>query len=81
MAPFDAMMPTIEKVTDYFAEEFFKIIYSMGGMLTSVEASETPTRSYIVDISAQDRNTLLNKKADEKIMSDVMDAVLDEIIK
>ena len=62
-------------------KEFFKIIYSMGGMLTSVEASETPTRSYIVDISAQDRNILLNKKADERIMSDVMDAVLDEIIK
>ena len=75
------MMPTIENVTDYFAEEFFKIIYSMGGMLTSVEASETPTRSYIVDISEQDRNALLNKKADERIMSDVMDAVLDEIIK
>lgn len=53
----------------------------MGGMLTSVEASETPTRSYIVDISEQDRNALLNKKADERIMSDVMDAVLDEIIK
>ena len=62
-------------------KEFFKIIYSMGGMLTSVEASETPTRSYIVDISEQDRNALLNKKADERIMSDVMDAVLDEIIK
>lgn len=81
VAPFDSMMPTIENVTDYFAEEFFKIIYSMGGMLTSVEASETPTRSYIVDISEQDRNALLNKKADERIMSDVMDAVLDEIIK
>ena len=79
--PFDSMMPTLENVTDYFAEEFFKIIYSKGGMLTSVEASETPTRSYIVDISARDRNILLNKKADERIMSDVMDAVLDEIIK
>ena len=69
------------KTPEDFAEEFFKIIYSMGGMLTSVEASETPTRSYIVDISEQDRNALLNKKADERIMSDGMDAVLDEIIK
>ena len=56
------------KTPEDFAEEFFKIIYSMGGMLTSVEASETPTRSYIVDISEQDRNALLNKKADERIM-------------
>ena len=29
--PFDSMMPTLENVTDYFAEEFFKIIYKTGG--------------------------------------------------
>ena len=79
--PFDSMMPTLENVTDYFAEEFFKIIYKTGGMLTRVEASETPTRSYIVNIAEQERNSILNKKADEKIISEVMDAVLDDIVK
>ena len=79
--PFDAMMPTLENVTDYFAEEFFKIIYKTGGMLTRVEASETPTRSYIVNMAEQERNSILNKKADEKIISEVMDAVLDDIVK
>ena len=49
-------------------------------MLTCVEASETPTRSYIVNISEQEKNSILNKKADERIMSEVMDAVLDDII-
>lgn len=78
--PFDSMMPTLENVTDYFAEEFFKIIYKTGGMLTCVEASETPTRSYIVNISEQEKNSILNKKADARIMSEVMDAVLDDII-
>ena len=79
--PFDSMMPTLENVTDYFAEEFFKIIYKTGGMLTRVEASETPTRSYIVNIAEQERNSILNKKADEKIISEGMDAVLDDIVK
>ena len=79
--PFDAMMSTLENVTDYFAEEFFKIIYKTGGMLTRVEASETPTRSYIVNMAEQERNSILNKKADEKIISEVMDAVLDDIVK
>ena len=46
-----------------------------------VEASETPTRSYIVNIAEQERNSILNKKADEKIISEVMDAVLDDIVK
>ena len=81
LEPFDSMMPTLENVTDYFAEEFFKIIYKTGGMLTRVEASETPTRSYIVNIAEQERNSILNKKADEKIISEVMDAVLDDIVK
>ena len=79
--PFDSMMPTLENVTDYFAEEFFKIIYKTGGMLTRVEASETPTRSYIVNMAEQERNSILNNKADEKIISEVMDAVLDDIVK
>ena len=62
-------------------KEFFKIIYKTGGMLTRVEASETPTRSYIVNMAEQERNSILNKKADEKIISEVMDAVLDDIVK
>ena len=66
---------------EFALEEFFKIIYKTGGMLTRVEASETPTRSYIVNMAEQERNSILNKKADEKIISEVMDAVLDDIVK
>ena len=79
--PFDAVLPTIENVTDFFSEEFCRIIYDIGGMLTSVEASETPTRSYIVNISEMEEHEMMNKKTDDRIMSDVMDVVLDEIVK
>ena len=49
-------------------------------MLTTLEASETPTRSYIVNLSEEEETQKLSKEADEKMLSDVMDAVLDEII-
>ena len=61
--------------------QFLEQYHKTGGMLTRVEASETPTRSYIVNIAEQERNSILNKKADEKIISEVMDAVLDDIVK
>lgn len=77
--PFDGMLPTIENVTDYFSQKFYEIIYDIGGMLTSVEASETPTRSYIVNISEQEEHEIMNRKADKQILSEVMDSVLDEI--
>ena len=55
-------------------------INSTGGVLTTLEASETPTRSYIVNLSEKEETQKLSKEADEKMLSDVMDAVLDEII-
>ena len=73
-------MPTLENVADYFSDEFYKIINSTGGVLTTLEASETPTRSYIVNLSEKEETQKLSKEADEKMLSDVMDAVLDEII-
>ena len=78
--PFDSILPTLENVADYFSDEFYKIINSTGGVLTTLEASETPTRSYIVNLSEKEETQKLSKEADEKMLSDVMDAVLDEII-
>ena len=51
--PFDSIMPTLENVTDYFSSEFYRIIHDIGGMMTRLEASETPTRSYIVNMAEQ----------------------------
>lgn len=77
--PFDAILPTLENVTDYFSSEFYRIIHDIGGMLTTVEASETPTRSYIVNVAELEENSGTNKETENKIMLDVIDAVLDEI--
>ena len=70
----------LENVTDYFAEEFYRIIHNIGGILTSVEASETPTRSYIINMEEQEENAGNNEETENKIMSDVIDAVLNGIV-
>ncbi len=78
--PFDSILPTLENVADYFSDEFYKIINATGGVLTTLEASETPTRSYIVNLSEKEGTKKISQEADEKMLSDVMDAVLDEIV-
>lgn len=78
--PFDTIIPTLENIVDYFAEEFYGIIHDTGGVLTRIEASETPTHSYILELTEEDENKKLGEDTDRKIVSDVMDAVLDEIV-
>ncbi len=79
-APFDSMLPTLENVTDYFSEEFYRIIYKIGGIMTRLEASETPTRSYIVSLEGNEENLTMAADTDKQVLSDVIDAVLDEIV-
>lgn len=49
--PFDTIIPTLEHVTDYFSGEFSKLIAETGGILLRVESSETPTRTYVIDLA------------------------------
>ena len=79
MPPFDVITPTLESMTDYFATQFRNIIHGIDGILEQVEASETPTRSYIVHISGWD-DEADNQEVQGKVRSDVMDAVLDNLL-
>ena len=45
--PFNNVNPLLENVCDITALEFAKIIKDMGGELTWLSLSETPTRTYI----------------------------------
>lgn len=78
--PFDTILPTVENMVDYFADIFYQIIHDIGGVLTQIEASETPTRSYILNLEATGEDSARSKEADDAILSDVMDAVLDQIV-
>ena len=83
MPPFDAILPTLENLTDYFANEFHRIIYEIGGILTQVEASETPTRSYILHIPEEEQEMLSSAGGStpkKDALEDAIDAVLNTIL-
>lgn len=80
--PFDAILPTLENMTDYLAEEFLRIIRETGGALLQVEASETPTRSYILHVPEEEQTGgALCAATEEDALSGAIDAVLDTILR
>lgn len=78
--PFDTILPTIENVADYFAKDFYEIIKNIGGVLVSLEASETPTRSYRLNLEEQQEFVTKNDKTHDEMLSEVVDSVLDNIL-
>lgn len=50
IAPFDVINPTLENCCDYFKEQISNILNSEGWILLLIELSESPTRSYIINL-------------------------------
>lgn len=75
--PFHAIIPTLENITDVFARDFCNIIIDMGGILDRVEASETPTRTYVIDTRVLSLNESL--ELDRKIRSELITGRVDLI--
>ncbi len=74
--PFDTILPTLENLVDYFAGEFQRVLEDLEGELLRIAASETPTRSYILTIPQKSGSFAPS----EKVLGDVVDAVLDEVL-
>ena len=74
---FTRKQPTLEGIVETFAAEFDRIVCEKGGSLCSVEGSEGPTRSYIVYIDDDSAARL----AQERLESNVIDAVIDEALR
>lgn len=49
--PFNVMNPILENICTYFKERFEKLLSQNGWLLLRIEISETPTRSYIIDMT------------------------------
>lgn len=73
--PFDTLLPTVENMTDYFAKEFEKKIVAFDGILLKVKNSETPTRTYIVDLTDE------TQTASSKMLSQAIDHAIDEMVR
>ena len=77
--PFDAILPTLENLTEYFANEFHRIICETGGILIQVEASETPTRSYIISHRNEPEFIAELGKMEKQRITDIVNYVVDQI--
>ncbi len=76
VAPFDTVMPTLENIADYFADELGELLQNLQCHLMQLEARETPTRSYIVE--HHDIKSVSNIPTQENLL-DVVDAVLNHL--
>lgn len=50
VSPFDDINPTLENIAGYFEVEFIKELTNKGWVLLTLEVSETPTRSYLINV-------------------------------
>ena len=80
MQPFDNILPTLENMVDYFTKQFYDIIKEIGGELLSVEGSEGPSRTYILDLREENESMDSVDRHSENILSDIIDNILDDII-
>ena len=78
--PFDTILPTLENMADYLAKDMFTIIEQVGGRLTRVEVSETPTRTYILNLEEADEFSGVTVAKTPMKVNQIIDAVLDEAI-
>lgn len=48
--PFNVTNPTLENICDYFKDSIRQLLAELGWLLLRIEISETPARSYIIDL-------------------------------
>lgn len=78
--PFDITNPTIENVTDVFANDLSKMAEEHGWVLASLEGSETPTRSYIVSNRNEESFIENISSIERNRISDIIDHMVDDIV-
>lgn len=78
--PFNVIVPTLENVADHFSEQIRKIIRDNGSELVSVESSETPTRSYIINYEREPDFLKRLDNITENKMDEIIDIVLDGVL-
>ena len=77
--PFDAIVPTLENLVEYFGIKAQELVKKIGGRVLSIEGSETPTRSYVINFN--DAFDSFEMEAyTEEVKKNVIDAVLDDIL-
>lgn len=78
--PFDALIPTLETMAEYFGNEIRELLRGMGCELMKIEVSEAPTRCYIISYEKTDEYIRNVEKSSKEAMSRIIDIILDDIL-
>ena len=73
--PFSTLNPTLENITEYFGDQFTKVLRKVSGELRKIEVSESISRTYILENSMEDHG-MANESAGQYFDS-LADSVLD----
>lgn len=84
--PFIKMNPTLENICEHFKERLKKLLMDIGWILMIIEISETPSRSYIIDLIDEvelipSRNSSIYKDDNNKSIDDIAQDILDNMKK
>lgn len=71
--PFDLINPTLENCCEYFKNEIAEILRNEGWLLLMIEMSETPTRSYVINLLDEMQ---FSQKSD---LETIADAILERL--
>ncbi|MDD3168830.1 MAG: 6-carboxytetrahydropterin synthase [Eubacteriales bacterium] len=77
--PFTTINPTLENLCTYFKEKLQEMLHEKGWLLLSIELSETPARSYVINVTdeMEARKSYFNNKSEEK-MQEIIDRMTTE---
>lgn len=81
LEPFDTMIPTLENIADYFATEMNELIYKMNGVILQMSASETPTKTYIVNMDTNEALCQKSKDFEAIFRKELVNAKLQSIMR
>lgn len=76
--PFDMINPTLENICEVFKDNICKILEDKDWKLLQIEVSETPARSYVINLSEQLYHFEVTKT--EKIDTKKREALITEIL-
>lgn len=76
--PFDRVNPTMENCCDYFKDVLKQILIEEGWILLSMEMSETPTRSYVVNLFDSDEK-LDREMNSDTVAGDILKNILNKL--
>lgn len=57
ISPFDKINPTLENITLYLKDKIYKLLLSHGWILNKLEVSESPTRTFMIDLTKEKQHS------------------------